>query len=70
MNQLFNPILLSRVLKSYIADPDRLKRSTNEKLEKYQSIQLKKILNYAYTVPVYKDKYKKVGIKPGDIKTI
>ena len=70
MNPLLNPILLSQVLKSYITDPNRLKRFTNEKLEKYQKIQLKKIINYAYKVPMYRDKYKKAGLHPKDIKRI
>ena len=70
MNPLLNPIFLSKALKSYITDPSRLKRFTNEKLVKYQQTQLKKILNYAYKVPVYKDKYRDAGVHPRDIKTI
>ena len=70
MNPLLNPIFLSRLLKSYITDPSRLKRYTNEKLVKYQQVQLKKIVNYAYTVPVYRNKYKNMGVHPRDIKII
>lgn len=70
MNPLLNPIFFSRLLKSYITDPSRLKRYTNEKLVKYQQVQLKKIVNYAYTVPVYRNKYKNMGVHPRDIKTI
>jgi len=70
MNALHNPILLSRVLKSYLIDPGRLRRSTNEKLKKYQNRALKKVINYAYQVPLYRDKYKEAGIRSSDIKSV
>ena len=70
MNPLLNPIFFSRLLKSYITDPSRLKRYTNEKLVRYQLVQLKKIVNYAYKVPVYRNKYKNMGAHPRDIKSI
>jgi len=41
---------------------------SNEELKKFQNISLKKIVNYAYHVPLYREKYKKAGIHPRDIK--
>ena len=70
MNPLLNPVFLFRVLKSYKTDPGRLKRISNEKLRRFQNISLKKMVNYAYHVPLYRDKYKEAGVHPGDIRGI
>lgn len=70
MNLFFNPIFISKLLKSYMVDVDRLKRLTDEKLRTYQDKQFRKIVKFAYTVPLYHDKYKKAGIHPDDIKGI
>jgi len=68
MNPLLNPVFLGRVLKSYLVDPNRLRRRTNEELEKFQNISLKKMVKYAYQTPLYRNKYKKAGINQRDIK--
>jgi len=68
VNPFLNPIFLSRALKSYLSDPSKLNRITNEKLRKYQELSFKRIVKYAYNVPLYHDKYKKAGIHPSDIK--
>ncbi|GAG48781.1 unnamed protein product, partial [marine sediment metagenome] len=70
MNPFHNPIFLSKVLKVYLFDIDRLKRFDDEKLRKYQDRHLKKMVQFAYSVPLYHDKYKKAGIYPNDIKGI
>ncbi|MCK5635778.1 MAG: phenylacetate--CoA ligase family protein [Thermoplasmatales archaeon] len=70
MNPFYNPIFLLRVLKSYLFDINRLKRLNNEKLRKYQDKRLRKMVKFAYTVPLYYDKYKKAGVHPDDIKGI
>jgi len=70
MNQLLNPIFFCRVLRSYLQDPDRLNKMSNEKLRKFQNNSLKKIVNYAYNVPLYREKYKKADIHPDEIKGI
>lgn len=70
MNPFFNPIFLSWVLKSYLLDIDRLRTLNENELKKYQDKCLKNIVKYAYTVPLYHDKYKKAGIKPTDINGI
>jgi phenylacetate-CoA ligase len=41
-----------------------------EDIKKFQNKSVKKMVNYAYHVPVYREKYKKAGIKPDDINTI
>ena len=68
MNPLLNPLILGKALKSYLVDPNRLQRLTNEELKVYQDKSLRKIVKYAYKVPMYRDKYKEAGIHPRDIK--
>jgi hypothetical protein len=58
MNQFYNPMFLSKILKTYLFDIDRLNRLDDKSLKKYQDKCLKKIVKYAYTVPLYHDKYK------------
>ncbi|GAI40148.1 unnamed protein product, partial [marine sediment metagenome] len=70
MNPFLNPIFLCRVLKSGIVDPNRLRRMNNEDIIKYQNKALKAIVKYAYTIPMYKEKYKKIGIHPSNVKEI
>jgi len=68
MNPFMNPIFLSKVLKCYLSDPNRLRRMNNEDIIKYQNKALRSMVKYAYTIPVYREKYKKIGIHPNDIK--
>jgi len=67
MNPFFNPIFLSRILKSYLSDIDRLRKLNHLELKEYQDKQLKNIVKYAYSVPLYNEKYKKTGLHPNDI---
>lgn len=64
MNPFFNPLFLCRVLKWYLEDP----RMNNEKLRRFQNNAFKTMLRYAYTVPLYKEKYESAGINPHDIR--
>ncbi len=68
MNQFFNPLLLTRVLKWYLEDPHTLRRMTNEELRRFQNTSFKTMLKYAYTVPLYREKYKAAGVHPHDIR--
>ena len=68
MNPLFNPLFLGRVLKWYLEDPTKLRRMNNEELRRFQNHAFKAMLTYAYTVPVYHEKYTTVGIHPHDIR--
>jgi len=70
MNSFYNPVFLSKVLKSYLFEIDRLKKINEKELINYQNKQIKKMVKFAFTVPLYHDKYKKFGIYPDDIKTI
>jgi phenylacetate-CoA ligase len=70
MNSFNNPFFLLKVLKSYLVDINRLRRLSDEKLRKYQDKRLRKMVRYAYTAPLYHDKYKKEGIHPDDIRGI
>ncbi len=70
MNPFLNPIFASKVLKSYLFDVNRLSKFSNEKLEKYQNKQFRKMLDFAFTVPLYQDKYKRSGIKSSDIASL
>jgi len=70
MNPLLNPIFLLRLAHSYLTDVDRLKKHTELDIRKYQDKSLKKIIKYAYNVPLYHEKYKKAGMHPTDINGI
>jgi len=67
MNQFYNPLFIAKVLKSYFSDIDRLYRFDEETLRAYQDAQVRKIVRYASTVPLYRDKYKAAGIRSTDI---
>lgn len=66
MNEL--PLLLYRAIKSYFTDINRIWRVDEKKLRKYRDKALKKMVRYAYEVPLYKKKYGKKGIHLDDIK--
>lgn len=70
MNPLWNPIFFYRLFKKYLAEPDQLKRMKQEDIIKFQNQALRRIIKYAYQVPLYKEKYIKNGIRPNDIKQI
>ena len=70
MNPFYNPVFISKILKSYLFDIDRLKRISNEELKKFQDKRFKKMIEFAYTVPVYYEKYREAGVKPDDIRGI
>jgi phenylacetate-coenzyme A ligase PaaK-like adenylate-forming protein len=70
MNSFYNPIFLSKILKNYLFTIDRLRRFNDEDLLKYQNKQFKKIVKFAYTVPLYHQKYTQAGIHPDDIQGI
>jgi len=70
MNPFYNPIFLSKIAKAYLFDIQRLKKISDVKLKRYQDHQLKKMVRFAYTVPLYHDKYKKARVHPNDISGI
>ena len=70
MSQLLNPLLVGKIIKTYMVDLNRVKRLPEEKIRRYQERALLKVIRYAYKVPLYNKKYQQVGIHPNDIKTI
>ncbi len=70
MNAFLNPFFISRILKSYFFDLHRLRRIDPKKLKNFQDRNFRKMVKYAYSVPLYHEKYKKAGIHPSDIKGI
>ncbi|MBC7129282.1 MAG: phenylacetate--CoA ligase family protein [Thermoplasmatales archaeon] len=69
MNPLLNPLFSARILKHYLTDIKRAWKS-EEEIKRYQDKAIKKVVRYAYKVPLYHEKYKKAGIKPEDIRGI
>lgn len=67
MNPFFNPRILFPFLKNWTFDSRRLDRLNPEKLNRYKDKMFKKILKYAYTVPVYHEKFNEAGIHPNNI---
>lgn len=67
MMPLSNFTFLTRLAKMYLFDVNRLWNLNEEQLKKYQDKQFRRIINYAYTVPMYHEKYKEYGVHPGDV---
>jgi len=67
MNQLLNPILISKVIKSYLFEINRIWTIKEGELKKFKDKQFRKIVNFAYTVPLYHDLYKNANVYPNDI---
>jgi phenylacetate-CoA ligase len=70
MNPYYNPFFLIKIAASYISDINRIWDFDEEQIKKYQDKSLRKILKYAYTVPMYHKKYKEHGIHPDNIKSV
>lgn len=70
MNPFLNPSNLFTFAKNYLFDPPRIWKLSPEKLKKYQDKSIRKVVNYAYSVPLYHRKYREKGIHPNDIKKI
>lgn len=67
MNQFYNPLFLGKILKRYLIDVDRLDRISGESLRRYQDKQLRRLVRFADTVPLYHEKYKQAGVHISDI---
>lgn len=70
MNPFLNPINSFTFFKNYLTDMKRLKKLPAEQMKKFRDKSFKKIVKYAYKVPLYHNKYKKAGINPNNIKGI
>ncbi len=67
MNPFLNPLFAAKILKHYLTDIKRAWKMNEDELRRYQDKALKKVIKYAYDVPLYHDKYKAAGIHPDDI---
>jgi phenylacetate-coenzyme A ligase PaaK-like adenylate-forming protein len=67
MNPFYNPFFLLKILNSYLRDINRLDRFSEEQLHCYQDKQIRNMVKYAFSVPLYQSIYKKHGITPNDI---
>lgn len=63
MNPLLNPLTLSRVIRSYIVDTNRIWRLSREKMERYRDRALRRVLIRAKKVPMYQEKYRGVDLE-------
>ena len=70
MNPFLNPFTGFPFLRDFITDPRRLQRLTPEKLNRYRNKSFRKALAYAWTVPVYREKYQNHGITPDTISNL
>jgi len=68
MNSLPNPFVLINAAKNYLLDENCVKFKNKEKLVKYQDNAIRKMVKYAYNVPMYKKKYRENRIHLNDIK--
>jgi phenylacetate-CoA ligase len=68
MNPYLNPFIGIPFFKDYLIDPGRIIKQSPSQIEKYRNKIFRKIIRYAYTVPLYHEKYKRAGIYPNDIK--
>ena len=68
MNPLLNPFIAFPVLKNFLLDPRRIYRLNPTQIQKFRDNEFRKIVKYAYTVPLYHDKYKKAGLHPSEIR--
>jgi phenylacetate-CoA ligase len=70
MNQFYNPLFLSRMLKSYAVDMNRLSRWDDHRLQEFQNHSIHRILTFSQTVPLYQSLYHQNGINPNQIQCI
>lgn len=70
MNPFLNPFNSIPLLQHVLLDPGRLQRTTPKDMERYRDKMLRRIVKYAYTVPLYHEKYREAGIHPDDIKGV
>ena len=70
MNPYLNPFFLLRIAASYLSDINRIWDFNDEQIRRYQDKSLRKMVRYAYNVPLYHKKYKENGIHPYDIKGV
>ena len=67
MHTLLNPRVVYCLLKGYLRDKDRVWRASWEAIRQLQDKALRRMVRYAYEVPLYRQKYRDAGVHPDDI---
>ncbi|HDS59298.1 MAG TPA: phenylacetate--CoA ligase family protein [Thermoplasmatales archaeon] len=67
MNPFLNPVFAARIAKRYLTDINRAWRASPRQLRRYQDRALRHTLRYAHRVPLYREKFREAGLRPGDI---
>jgi phenylacetate-CoA ligase len=67
MNPFYNPLFLLRIAQTYLSDIDRIWRLSPKEMVTYQDKQFRHQIKFAYTIPLYHEKFKSVDIHPADI---
>jgi phenylacetate-CoA ligase len=62
-----NPLFIFRALKNITFDVNRLCRINEKELLRYQNKLFRKMVKYAFSVPIYNDKYSNMNIRLTDI---
>lgn len=70
MDQFFKPSLIATAIKNYLSDINRLESHDFDYIKKYRDRVFRNFIKYAYTVPLYKKKYKDAEIHPDNIRGI
>jgi phenylacetate-CoA ligase len=70
MNQFLNPFISAPFIKDLLLNTNRINRMNSIQLERYKDNAFRKMIDYAYTVPLYKNKYKEAGINKNEIRGI
>jgi len=70
MVTIINPLLIGKVAKHYLSDINRFETKGFEYINKYRNKLFLRLIKYAFTVPMYKNKYSEAGISIDDIKNL
>lgn len=70
MNSFYNPLILYHIAKNYLSDMQRLWTLKQDELKRYQDNAFRAMVKFAYTVPLYHEKYKIHGVHHSDISGI
>ena len=70
MNPFYNPFFLLKILKYYFVDINNLRRFNEIQLKRFRDKKFRKIIKYAFTIPMYNELYEKAGISFDDIRSL
>lgn len=67
MNPFLNPVTAVPFVKKFLFDAKRLYRMSPKQVEEYRDAAFRRIVQYAFSVPMYQKKYTEAGIRAQDI---